>query len=65
MVLKHIFFTLQLSWPDLYFVSILDHMKYIIQCDLVEGYPNLTALKHKVLSIPQIKSWIDKRPKSN
>lgn len=54
----------QLSWPDLYFVSILDHMKFIIQYDFVEGRPNLIALKHKVLTIPQIKSWMDKRPNS-
>uniref|UniRef100_A0A2S2NSU3 glutathione transferase n=1 Tax=Schizaphis graminum TaxID=13262 RepID=A0A2S2NSU3_SCHGA len=54
----------KLSWPDLYFVSILDHIKSVIGVDLVEGRPHLTALKHKVLDIPQIKSWIAKRPKS-
>ncbi|KAE9532761.1 hypothetical protein AGLY_009842 [Aphis glycines] len=54
----------KLSWPDLYFVSILDHLKSIINVDLVDGRPHLTALKHKVLDIPQIKSWIAKRPKS-
>nr|QGW08828.1 glutathione S-transferases [Sitobion avenae] len=54
----------KLSWPDLYFVSILDHMKWVIDVDLVDGRPHLTALKHKVLAIPQIKSWIAKRPKS-
>ncbi|XP_060861256.1 glutathione S-transferase-like [Metopolophium dirhodum] len=54
----------KLSWPDLYFVSILDHIKSVIDVDLVDGRPHLTALKHKVLAIPQIKSWIAKRPKS-
>lgn len=56
---------LQLSWPDLYFVSILDHMKYITKIDLVKDRPRLTALKQKVLAIPQIQSWVAKRPKSN
>lgn len=59
-----LFYISQLSWPDLYFVSILDHLKSIINVDLVDGRPHLTALKHKVLDIPQIKSWIAKRPKS-
>ncbi|CAH1725650.1 unnamed protein product [Aphis gossypii] len=54
----------KLSWPDLYFVSILDHLKSKINVDLVDGRPHLTALKHKVLDIPQIKSWIAKRPKT-
>ncbi|XP_025208720.1 glutathione S-transferase-like [Melanaphis sacchari] len=54
----------KLSWPDLYFVSILDHLKSVIDVDLVDGRPHLTALKHKVLAIPQIKLWITKRPKS-
>ncbi|XP_060834608.1 glutathione S-transferase-like [Rhopalosiphum padi] len=54
----------KLSWPDLYFVSILDHIKSVTGVDLVDGRPHLTALKHKVLAIPQIKSWIAKRPKS-
>lgn len=57
-----IVFTFQLSWPDLYFVSILDHIKFVTKVDLVEGRPNLTALKNKVLNVPQIKSWIAKRP---
>ncbi|XP_022173346.1 glutathione S-transferase-like [Myzus persicae] len=54
----------KLSWPDLYFVSILDHIKSVIDVDLVDGRPHLKALKHKVLEIPQIKSWIARRPKS-
>lgn len=29
---------------------------------MVEGRPHLTALKQKVLAVPQIKSWIAKRP---
>jgi len=54
----------KLSWPDLYFVSILDYLYSIIKVDLIVGRPYLTALKQKVLDIPQIKSWISKRPKT-
>lgn len=30
--------------------------------DLLEGRPKLQALKEKVFAVPQIKSWIEKRP---
>jgi hypothetical protein len=30
--------------------------------DLLEGHPNLQGLKKTVLEVPQIKSWIQKRP---
>ncbi|XP_050444319.1 glutathione S-transferase-like [Adelges cooleyi] len=52
----------KLSWADIYFVAILDHLKSVIDVDMVEGRPNLGKLKQKVLDIPQIKSWIAKRP---
>jgi glutathione S-transferase len=30
--------------------------------DLVENYPALKALKEKVLELPAIKAWVEKRP---
>jgi len=54
----------KLSWPDLYFVSILDQVKSRAKIDLVEGRTHLTVLKEKVLAVPQIKAWMAKRPKS-
>ncbi|XP_025420331.1 glutathione S-transferase-like [Sipha flava] len=52
----------KLSWSDLYFVSILDTIQHVTKVDLIEGHPHLTLLKQRVLAVPQIKSWIAKRP---
>ncbi|XP_050540699.1 glutathione S-transferase-like [Daktulosphaira vitifoliae] len=52
----------KLSWADLYFVSILDHIKVVTNVDMVDGCTNLSKLKQTVLNIPQIQSWIAKRP---
>lgn len=52
----------QLTWADLYWVSILDYLEKMAGQSLVDGYPNLKALNDKVVDIPQIKAWIAKRP---
>ncbi|VVC42129.1 Thioredoxin-like fold,Glutathione S-transferase, N-terminal,Glutathione S-transferase, C-terminal- [Cinara cedri] len=52
----------KLSWPDLYFASILDHLRSVTEINLVDGRPHLERLKRKVLAVPQIKSYIAKRP---
>jgi len=33
--------------------------------DLLEGRPKLQALKERVLAVPQIKTWVGKRPPMN
>ncbi|KAL5235185.1 hypothetical protein ACI65C_002595 [Semiaphis heraclei] len=52
----------KLSWADLSFVAILDYLKFRANIDLLKDRPNLQALREKVLAIPTIKSWIEKRP---
>ncbi|XP_022173704.1 glutathione S-transferase-like [Myzus persicae] len=52
----------KLSWADLFFVAILDYLKFRSEIDLLKGRPNLQALREKVLAVPTIKSWIAKRP---
>jgi len=52
----------QLSWADLFFVGILDYLKFRSEIDLLKDRPNLQALREKVLAVPKIKSWIEKRP---
>lgn len=56
---------LQLTWADLVFVGMLDYLNFMVQTDLVANYPELAALRTKVLAIPNIKAWIDKRPQSD
>jgi len=43
-------------------VAILDYLKFRANVDLLKDRPNLQALRKKVLAIPKIKSWIEKRP---
>ncbi|KAL4084600.1 hypothetical protein QTP88_027533 [Uroleucon formosanum] len=52
----------KLSWADLFFIGILDYLKFRAEIDLLNDRPNLQALREKVLAVPKIKSWIEKRP---
>ncbi|KDR24333.1 glutathione S-transferase-like [Zootermopsis nevadensis] len=54
----------KLTWADIYFVGILDYLNGMVKEDLVEKYPNLKALKEKILALPPIKAWVEKRPDS-
>lgn len=54
-----------LTWADLTFVGLLDYMNYMMGMDILEKYENLKQLNEKVLAIPAIKSWVEKRPKSD
>lgn len=54
-----------LSWADLSFVALLDYLNFMNGSDLIEKYDNLKQLKEKVLNLPAIKSWLDKRPHSD
>jgi glutathione S-transferase len=54
-----------LTWADLFFVAILDYLNFMAEIDLLEGRPNMQALKKKVLAVPQIKTWVEKRPTRN
>lgn len=54
-----------LSWADILFVGILDYINFMAKVDIIEKAPNLQALKAKVLEIPSIKAWVDKRPKTD
>nr|QQF64857.1 glutathione S-transferase S3 [Aphis craccivora] len=52
----------KLSWADIYFVACLDFFNFMAKVDLLENRPKLQAHKKKILEIPQIKSWVAKRP---
>lgn len=53
-----------LSWADLTFVALLDYLNFMNKSDLIEKYDNLKQLRDKVLALPAIKSWVEKRPQS-
>ncbi|XP_044598877.1 glutathione S-transferase-like [Cotesia glomerata] len=54
----------KLTWADLVFVALLDYLNFMAKFNITEKYENLTALKHKILDIPNIKSWIGRRPQT-
>ncbi|XP_034934996.1 glutathione S-transferase-like [Chelonus insularis] len=54
-----------LTWADFVFVALLDYLNFMAGFDIIEKYSNLKALKEKVLAIPQIKAWVEKRPPSD
>ncbi|KAL2722860.1 glutathione S-transferase-like [Vespula squamosa] len=53
----------QLSYADLFFVAISDSINNACGLDIGKDNPNLKSLREKVLAIPKIKEWIQKRPK--
>ncbi|XP_034938353.1 glutathione S-transferase-like [Chelonus insularis] len=53
----------KLSYADLFFVAIHDSIQNVCEVNITENRPNLQSIREKVLSIPQIKVWVDKRPK--
>lgn len=55
----------QLTWADVFFVSISGYLQKMSGgLDFFNDYPNLKALKAKVVAVPQFKAWIAKRPAS-
>lgn len=54
----------KLTWPDIQYSSMYEYFNTLRGKEIDEGYPNLQALRRKVREIPQIKAWIEKRPKS-
>lgn len=53
-----------LTWADLVFVALLDYLNFMMQSDIIEKYDNLKQLEEKVLALPAIKSWVEKRPQT-
>lgn len=56
-------FTVQLSYADIFFVAISDTLSFAYESDITEDKPHLKALREKVLEIPNIKAYVEKRPK--
>ena len=54
-----------LTWVDLAFVALVDYLNYMARFDTTQKYPSLKALQKKVLALPKIKSWVEKRPKTD
>ncbi|KAG8223842.1 hypothetical protein J437_LFUL007863 [Ladona fulva] len=55
----------KLTWADLAIVAMIDFMEDQLQTKFTDNYSNLKAIKEKVLDLPQIKAWVERRPKTN
>lgn len=53
----------KLTWADIYFTSLSDHMIVMTNREVLAKYANLTKVRDTVLAIPQIKKWVEVRPK--
>ncbi|CAD6232177.1 GSCOCT00001784001.3-RA-CDS, partial [Cotesia congregata] len=54
----------KLTWADMVFVALLDYLNFMTKFDITEKHENLKALKEKVLALPKIKTWVEKRPQT-
>ncbi|XP_071440034.1 uncharacterized protein [Hetaerina americana] len=55
----------KLTWADLYIVAVLQFLQAFMKMDFMDGNRNLKAINDKVMNIPSIKSWVEKRPKTD
>ncbi|XP_046392666.1 glutathione S-transferase-like [Ischnura elegans] len=55
----------KLTWADLVIVAIFEMLQDMLQVNFTEKYSNLKGIMDKVLALPQIKEWVEKRPKTN
>jgi len=54
----------KLTWADLWLAFSIDQFQVILGSNVAEGRVNVNKLKEGVMNTPQIKAWLDKRPKS-
>ncbi|XP_076239027.1 glutathione S-transferase S1 [Calliopsis andreniformis] len=54
----------KLSWADLLYTAYTDLLSVILGADLNKDHPELKKLVEKVRALPNIKAYLDKRPKT-
>jgi glutathione S-transferase len=52
---------LQWTWADFWFASQYDYVNHMCGTDIFANYPNLKALKNKVIALPQISKFLASR----
>lgn len=53
-----------MTWADLYFSAVSELWSNLLKEPVLDKYPALKALKEKVDSVPGIKAYREKRPKT-
>lgn len=46
------------------FVAAIEAINAMMEMDIIANYAQLVALKKKIVEIPNIKRWIETRPKT-
>ncbi|XP_046402835.1 glutathione S-transferase-like [Ischnura elegans] len=54
----------KLTWADFYVAAVVEVMEDMCKISCLDKYPNIKAHKEKIENIPQIKAYIEKRPKT-
>ncbi|KAL0280897.1 UNVERIFIED_CONTAM: hypothetical protein PYX00_002055 [Menopon gallinae] len=54
----------KVTWPDLQYTAMYEYLSRMAGKGIDDEYPNLKSLRQKISEIPQIKSWMEKRPPS-
>ena len=54
----------QLTAGDIFLANAIDCWEDFVDPKLLEGYPALKALKDAVFNLPEIKAWVEVRPKA-
>lgn len=63
--MKRIFFCrFQLSWADFLWAAYCDYLGFVLGGDPNKDHPELKKLVEKVRSLPNVKAYIEKRPKT-
>jgi len=55
----------EMTWADIVVVQYLGKLENTVDSGILSGFPHLRKLKDAVESHPNIKDWLNKRPKDN
>lgn len=54
----------KITWVDIYLTAILPYLNFITELNLIENWANLKAVVANVEANPNVKKWIENRPKT-
>uniref|UniRef100_A0A6M2DQM2 glutathione transferase n=1 Tax=Xenopsylla cheopis TaxID=163159 RepID=A0A6M2DQM2_XENCH len=55
----------RLTWADFVFAGVIEYMSFISQTDFLGKFPGLKSIYNNVATLPKVKEWIAKRPKTD